>query len=388
MGNENFCKSILMSNGIIFSILFGFTMIKCQHIQKVNLPDPGNKFILEAGQVKSMENGSKWSRCFLNADGVIYFKDSLKSLDGGKTLIRQKELNLEDITGAPERAVLSTEGLFYALDGPVRYASPGVYKGKAWRSVNNLKTLSTEEPVFNIPDGIKPRKDVEKWFGIFVYRTILKMDDGSWLMTMYGNFASDTIIPVDDDAAEETQFMMRTIIVSSDDEGHSWKYLSTVAVPAEGEPVGEGFVEPAITRLKDGRLLCVMRTGHHFPLYSSWSNDKGMTWTPPVYTGMDRGCDPCVITLHDGRVALSWGRRFPEGWSDISAQGDKGRFEYPGEGYTSLSVSNDGGATWDTYKILKKSGSCYSTIFEVEPDVLFMQADQWYCRIMLKKNKN
>ena len=332
-----------------------------------------------------METGTKWSRCFLNSDGIIFFKDSLMSVDGGKTVVPQKNLNFEEINGAPERAVLSTENDFYALDGPTEYISPGLYKGKAWRSNDNLKTLQTEEPVFYIPDGIKPRKNVEKWFGIFVYRTILKMDDGSWLMTMYGNFVSDTITPVDKDAAEETQFMMRTIIVSSRDKGHSWKYLSTVAVPAAGEPVGEGFVEPAITRLKDGRLLCIMRTGHHFPLYSAWSSDNGMSWTSPVYTGLDRGCDPCLITLNDGRVALSWGRRFPEGWSEISSGGDKGRFEYPGEGYTSLSVSNDGGSTWDSHKILTKSGSCYSTIFEVEPAVVFMQADQWYCRIKLRR---
>jgi|WetSurMetagenome_2_1015567.scaffolds.fasta_scaffold04932_2 hypothetical protein len=333
--------------------------------------------------IQSMNNGSKWTRCFLNSDGSIYFKDNKVSRDGGKTLEDQNYIDLKDINGAPERAVLATDELFYALDGPTVYVSPGLYKGKSWRSVDHLKTLQKDEPLFYIPDGIKPRKDVERWFGIFVYRTILIIPDGTWMMTMYGNFETDTLTPYDKDAAEETQFMMRTIIVTSHDEGHSWKYLSSVAVPSEGEPVGEGFVEPAITLLKDGRLLCIMRTGHHFPLYASWSNDMGISWTSPVYTGLDRGCDPCLITLHDGRVALSWGRRFPEGWSEISGEGDKGRFKYPGEGYTSLAISNDGGSTWNNNKILQKSGSCYSTIFEVEPDVVFMQADQWYCRIML-----
>jgi hypothetical protein len=333
--------------------------------------------------IQSMNNGSKWTRCFLNSDGSIYFKDNKVSRDGGKTLEDQNYIDLKDINGAPERAVLATDELFYALDGPTVYVSPGVFKGKSWRSVDHLKTLQKEEPLFYIPDGIKPRKDVERWFGIFVYRTILIIPDGTWMMTMYGNFETDTLTPYDKDAAEETQFMMRTIIVTSHDEGHSWKYLSSVAVPSEGEPVGEGFVEPAITMLKDGRLLCIMRTGHHFPLYASWSSDMGINWTSPVYTGLDRGCDPCLITLQDGRVALSWGRRFPEGWSEISGEGDKGRFKYPGEGYTSLAISNDGGSSWINTKILQKSGSCYSTIFEVEPDVVFMQADQWYCRIML-----
>jgi hypothetical protein len=337
------------------------------------------------GEIKSMNNGTKWTRCFQSADGVIYFMDHKLSRNGGRTIEEQKDINLEEINSAPERAVLAKEKLLYALDGPVEYLSPGVYKGRSWRSTDNLRSLQHEEPLFYIPDGIKPRKDVDKWFGIFVYRTILQIPDGPWLMSMYGNFESDTLTPADKDAAEETRFMMRTIIVTSHDEGHSWKYLSSVAVPKAGEPIGEGFVEPAITRLKDGRLLCIMRGGHHFPLYASWSSDMGITWTSPVYTGLDRGCDPCLITLLDGRVALSWGRRFPEGWSEISAKGDKGRFEYPGEGYTSLAISSDGGSTWYNNKIIANSGSCYSTIIEVEPNVVFLQSDQWYCRVTLNK---
>ncbi|MBK7713766.1 MAG: exo-alpha-sialidase [Bacteroidales bacterium] len=100
--------------------------------------------------------------------------------------------------------------------------------------------------------------------------------------------------------------MQRTFIVSSDDKGATWHYVSTVAAPRAGDPVGEGLVEPAITMLQDGRLLCVMRSGHHFPLYASWSSDNGKTWSDPLYTGLDRACDPCLITLHDGTVALSW----------------------------------------------------------------------------------
>jgi hypothetical protein len=339
-------------------------------------------------EIKNMENGAKWTRCFYTADRLLYLKDHFISRDGGKTLVVQHNIDVEDINAAPERAVLVSKELFYALDGPTKYIRPGVYRGKCWRSVDNLKTIQQEEPLFYIRDGIKPRKDVERWFGIFVYRTILEMPDNSWLMTMYGNFVTDTLAPIDKDAVEETQFMMRTIIVTSTDEGRTWKYLSTVAVPEQGEPVGEGLVEPAITLLKDGRLLCIMRSGHHFPLYASWSSDLGKTWTPPMYTGLDRGCDPCLITLHDGRVALSWGRRFPEGWSKITHEGDKGLFTYPGKGYTSLSISKDGGLSWNTFKILQPSGTGYSTIFEVEPNVIFMQVDQWYCRVTLNSSKN
>ncbi len=78
------------------------------------------------------------------------------------------------------------------------------------------------------------------------------MPDSTWLMTMYGNFVSDTIIPYDSDARKETKYMQRTFIVSSDDKGNNWHYVSTVAAPLRGDPVGEGLVEPALTMLTDG----------------------------------------------------------------------------------------------------------------------------------------
>jgi hypothetical protein len=362
--------------------------INCNHGKIREGKVAGDVVHLETGKIDSTGTDSKWCRCFRSHEGTIYFKDSLMSTDGGVTLTETEAPDLEKINSAPERAVISTAEVLYALDGPTEYIESGRFRGRAWRSVDNLKTLQTEEPDFYIPDGAEPIENNSEWYGLFVYRTILVMPDSSWLMTMYGNFRSDTLVPYDSDAARETRYMQRTFIVNSTDQGHTWEYLSTVAAPAKGDPVGEGFVEPAITLLKDGRLLCIMRSGHHFPLYASWSNDKGKTWTNPLYTGLDRGCDPCLITLLDGRVALSWGKRFPEGWSKVSPEGDKGFFTYPGSGYTSLAVSTDGGMTWKSSPVIKRAGSCYSTIFEVEPDIIFMQVDHWYCRIKLPSLKD
>jgi hypothetical protein len=382
MRKEKPLITILRVSGVIIFLLA--ELIACSCRQTTNVYIPGSLAFPGTVKVESIGNGSKWSRCFLSGDGIIYFKDSLMSTDGGKTLVPQESLNVNEINGAPERAVVSEGEMFYALNGPTEYMKPGVYRGVAWRSNDNLKTIQKEDPFFYIPEGAAPIRNNSEWYGLFVYRTILRMPDSTWLMTMYGNFIADTLVPYDSDAKKETRFMQRTLIVTSKDEGHTWNYLSTVAAPERGDPIGEGLVEPAITMLNDGRLLCIMRSGHHFPLYASWSTDNGKTWTAPVYTGLDRGCDPCLITLHDGRVALSWGRRFPEGWSKITPEGDKGLFKYPGDGYTSLAISNDGGLTWVNHKIINNSGSCYSTIFEIEPDIVFMQTDQWYCRIKLK----
>jgi hypothetical protein len=370
-----------------FLILISVLMTILLFGNKYRMNNTHSAPIADIGEIRSLGSDNRWARSFLAADGTIYFKEPIKSNDGGITIIDQNDTDLEEINRRPERAVLAKENLFYALDARAVYESPGVYRGMAWRSDDNLKNIYNEEPLFYIPGGIEPRSDVTRWFGLFIYRTIIEMPDSSWLMTMYGNFSEDTLKPYNRDAIHELEFMMRTFIMTSQDNGRTWNYLSTVAVPKPGEPVGEGFVEPAITLLNDGRLLCIMRSGHHYPLYASWSSDLGKTWTPPLYTGMDRGCDPCLITLKDGRVALSWGKRFPEGWSKITPEGDKGSIVYPGEGYTNLSISKDGGVTWKTTKIVQPAGSCYSTIFEVEPNIVFMQVDQWYCRISLNKHQ-
>jgi len=345
-------------------------------------PDAQNAVIASVSKITSLKNG-KWIRCFRSADGVIYLKKFLKSMDGGKTFEEQRTIDVEEINAAPERAVLAKNGLFYALAGSAEIVRQGVYQVDAWRSVDELKTLRQEKAEIQVPGGPGKIKSSEAWNGLFIYRTILEMPDGSWLMSMYGNFENDRIRPKDRNSQQEVLYMMRSFVVRSTDRGHTWRYLSSVAVPGPEDPVGEGFVEPAITLLDDGRLLCVMRTGHHYPLYASWSSDGGKNWTPPLYTGLDRGCDPCLLQLQDGRVALSWGRRFPEGWSKLDATGDAVRFSWPGATLLNLALSSDGGATWVNHRIAQKVGSGYSTFIEVEPSVLFFQVDQWVGRITL-----
>ena len=339
--------------------------------------------LAEIRPLQALDNG-RWTRSFRGADGTIYLRGRLQSRDGGQTVQPQTGADIEAITASPERAVLARPGLFYALDGPAELVSPGVYQVRGWRSTDGLRTLATESVRLEIPDGpTRPRQEGE-WFGLYVYRTLLTMPDGSWLLTMYGNFADDTLLPPDRSSQHEVKYMMRSFVLRSEDEGRSWQYLATVAAPRPGDPIGEGFVEPAITLLPDGWLLCILRTGHHYPLYASWSSDGGRSWSAPLYTGLDRGCDPCLITLADGRVALSWGRRYPEGWSQLDAQGDVDRFVYPGAGVLNLSLSSDGGRSWRTQPLGRGLGSCYSTLIEVEPDVLFLQVDQWIGRVTLR----
>ena len=340
---------------------------------------------ISIGRIHNLKNG-KWVKSFFANSGVIYLNKQYISKDFGNSFYKDNNNKFEEITKDAAGAILSNTNLFYAISSEAIIEKPGIYHIKIWRSDDNLRTILQEYATFYIPDGPKRKRHDDEFYGIGVYRSIIELPDNSWIMTMYGNFAQDELIPQDNDAKLETKFMMRTFIVKSTDQGRTWHYLSSVAIPRLGEPIGEGFVEPTMILLDDGRLLCIMRTGHHFPLYSSWSSDNGATWTSPVYTGFDRGIAPCLINLHNGRVALSWGRRYAEGWSQITSEGDQFHFKYPGKGYTCIALSDDGGQSWYNQIILRNSGSCYSTIFEVQPNVIFLQVDGWNCRISIEAN--
>lgn len=339
--------------GILAALTVGLAV--CVGFRRSQLADPvipsnAAQVVAAIAPFKALDNG-RWIRSFRASNGTIYFRGRLLSRDGGRSVGPQPGVNLEDVNAAPERAVLARPGLFCALDGPVDLVRPGTYQVRGWRSEDDLRSLGTEIVQIDVPEGPRRNRAVGEWFGLYVYRTIIEMPDGSWLMTMYGNFDQDTQTPPDRSSQSEVKYMMRAFVVSSRDKGRSWQYLSTIAAPRRGDPIGEGFVEPAFARLPVGRLVCVLRTGHHYPLYVVWSRDGGKTWTDPVYTGLDRGADPCLITLADGRLALSWGRRYLEGWSRLDSVGDAKRFVYPGDGVVNLALSVDGGGRGATNRL-------------------------------------
>lgn len=330
----------------------------------------------------------RWKRAMRLWDGTICLYGGARSADGGRAFSAHGMEWMDDVLDKPERCILSRPGLFLALGGRARAVSRDTYRLRAWRSTDELGSVQEEEVALHVPDGpdeLLPGERESSWHGLYAYRVIIE-SNGALLATMEGNLRGDNIPPFDSQSKLETRFKQRSFLIRSEDDGRSWDYVSTIAVPSPEDPVGEGFTEPALARLADGRLLCVMRTGHHFPLYASWSEDEGKTWSAPLYTGLDRGCDPCLVPLRDGRLALTYGKRFPEGWSRIVPGGDKSRWVYPGEGLLKLAISDDGtGEAWRECVVDRRCGSCYSTTFEVEPGVLFSQVDGWTFRIELDR---
>lgn len=352
-----------------------------QEIGEIRQYDPQGELEYNHVSMADRQRLNRWVTSLQDLEGTIYLHNGTVSIDGGRTVEKRAVMPFNEVLAVPEGAHLCESGLFLGLESIVTYEERGRYSVRGWRGETPADTRA-EEIVFHIENGPHGRRHVDEWYGLYIHRSILRRADGALICTVEGNLAQDTLTPTDRWSRIEGTYMGRTIVVISRDEGHTWEFLSTIAAPEEGDPIGEGFGEPAWVTLDDGRELCLMRSGHYTPMYACWSDDGGASWTEPQYTGLERGCDPCMLKLTDGRLAVAYGKRYPEGWSHV--RGDGGRWSYPGEGLMLLAINEDGtGESWQVAQIGERIGSCYPTIIEVEPNVLFCQVDGWYWRVQL-----
>jgi hypothetical protein len=173
---------------------------------------------------------------------------------------------------------------------------------------------------------------------------LIETSGGGLLTTMYGKMEGDE--------------HFRTYVVKSNKEGKNWDYLTTIAgdeaaVVLEAEKRTEGFTEPRMIRLSDGRLFAVIRRGGNNMLFRSWSRDEGKTWTKPSSIGF-RGVEPCLWLMKNGILALSTGRPDP----------------------VTVRFSTDGGTTWtNPTELFREKGTRYTGMVEVQPDKLLVVYD-------------
>ena len=108
-----------------------------------------------------------------------------------------------------------------------------------------------------------------------------------------------------------------TDLMSSDDNGHSFKHRATVAVDRAGDDL---YGEPALEETADGGLICVLRKSDHEqkPLVMNFSSDAGHTWSEPKILA-EFGVFPFIIRLPSGPLVVSYGR--PGVWIKINDDG-------------------------------------------------------------------
>lgn len=140
------------------------------------------------------------------------------------------------------------------------------------------------------PRPIRPGEHGLAGFGFNGQTIALK--DGGYLATLYGYFK------------DAQRF---SLVAAHSEDGRHWNIRSVIANEASMIPMTEGPCESAMCRLKDGRLMCIFRTGDS-PYGQCWSQDEGKTWTTPVAMTQARAVQPSLVVMENGMVALSGGR--------------------------------------------------------------------------------
>ena len=135
-------------------------------------------------------------------------------------------------------------------------------------------------------------------------------------------------------------------LIASDDQGHSWYKFKEVARSVL--PQDERLVTPRLSCLSDGRLalLCDHDDFEHFHEEQAsgnwiwWSEDGGETWSDHHVTGIE-GFEPDrIIELPDGTLGAASHLMLSESQSFADI----------------LSVSEDGGKTWNRRSIIAHDG--------------------------------
>ena len=131
---------------------------------------------------------------------------------------------------------------------------------------------------------------------------IIELSDGGLLMPLHGSITKEFVAQGGEQA--------RTFVLRSDDKGNNWEYWSTVAHDSS-EILS--FCEPAMAKLKNGKLICLMRCevlpGSRFDnMWFVESADDGSSWSSPKRTNL-WGYPADIIQLHDDRVLAVYGYR-------------------------------------------------------------------------------
>ncbi len=274
----------------------------------------------------------------------------------------------------------SKPGLFIALNNRLEHKSGETYSTKMWLSKDNLKTMEETEAIFILPEAGKiDFGSRNEWSGLFCHRAILQLPDGSLLASMYGNFENDTITPTNPQSKSETKFKLRAFAVRSTDSGRTWHYHSTLAVPVPGEfENSEGFNEWSMVQLNNGHILAVIRTGHYTPLVFCSSSDEGKTWSTPVsYSEIGpAGCDPFLLKLDDGRIALAYGEMVqPDGNENNYFKDPLEKFDRRRRCRLAISTTPDAGS-WQSFNVTDYDNrSAYPTIFQIQSNLILYQSD-------------
>jgi hypothetical protein len=172
--------------------------------------------------------------------------------------------------------------------------------------------------------------------------TAIRLGSGALLAPCYGHRDSDE------------PGVLSNVLYRSEDLGQTWIGPSDLA---RGRETTRDYAEPCLLEIADGHLLAMHRVercqdGRRGLLWQNESRDGGKTWTEPVETNISSGACPRLLKLTDGRILLTYGRRYE-----------------PFGLYARL--SEDGGKSWGATSWLLRAApngnQGYSSSVELEP---------------------
>jgi BNR repeat-like domain len=205
---------------------------------------------------------------------------------------------------------------------------------------------------------------------------VIAMPNGEWISTMNG--------------LRPGQTKWECWAIASQDGGHTWKWVGTVAAADLDPTAPEGFDEPGLELLDDGSLVCVSRMGNFTPMALTRSYDNARTWTPVQRLPVEMGSvAPQLCRMSNGILALSAGR--PGITLSLSLDGRGTKWEAPinvSALYAPNTVRSDTGIVsvnkllevGRPYPTLSKAtlatpSTCYTALIESEPGCLMMSYD-------------
>ena len=282
-------------------------------------------------------------------------RKAITSTDGGRTWKDSPNTVFAGIDGSlcvlPDGTAVRVGYHTHAVEG-----KPNLFTTHRWVSTDNWKTIQGPDPLYvEMPDIVPSVDDGGRgYYGPLFHGRSVALADGRILTTMYGKFKAD----------RKFGDRSRSVLVESTDHGKNWKCVSTIAsLHAITDPklLGgwqDGFGEPTLAVLPDGKMICAMRTGTNVgqksvptyhdlsktivrggqyivsngtpcrPIYQATSSDGGKTWSKPRPVPGAVGACPRLLALDNGVLALSFGR-----------------FCRPTQG-VGIIFSADGGQTW------------------------------------------
>ncbi len=247
--------------------------------------------------VRSKDGGQTWSQPKI----VIDWTETTGNWDAGICELDNGTLLINfTITGFFKRGQKPSQPSWSAAPNTKEWGDwTWAFKMQSWLGTFVVKSKDDGETWCSpIPVNVRPMKHGGCRSGCW------QLPDGGILMGLYGR-----IHGYGEEGEGETT---RSALMRSDDGGDNWEYYSTLAYDSANII---DYEEPDILRLKDGRLVCFLRThvnpsGDSKNMVMIVSEDDGFSWTPPKWTNI-WGYPAELIALQDGRYLMVYGYRRP-----------------------------------------------------------------------------